>query len=125
MIECPVDHPQLPRLFYPQLPNNAALWAVLLGRHAGRAVVDDLQQPTQCVLRTDAVLTYASQRISQEFLTDAIDDFKKSGQIWLIRSQGDPAAPEGYRNLPRLEFYAVDPHSPGAGRLPMPHPGWV
>ena len=112
MIECPVDHPKLPGMFNPHVPNNAALWAVFEGRHTGRALVDDLHHPTQCVVRTEAVLTYASQRIHQEFLTEAIDHFKKSGRIWLIRSEGDPAAPEGYHVLPRLEFYAVDPHSP-------------
>ena len=111
MIECPVDHPELPGLFNPNVPNNPALWAVFAGRHAGRALVDDLHHPKQCLLRTEAVLTYASQRICQEFLADAIDHFKKSAHIWLVRSEGDPAAPDGYRILPRLEFYEVDPHS--------------
>ena len=36
MIECPINHPALPGLFDPQIPNNPALWAVLEGRHAGR-----------------------------------------------------------------------------------------
>ena len=123
MIECPVDHPELPKLFNPQVPNNAALWAVFEGRHAGRALVDDPHHPTQCVLRTEAVLTYASQRVSQEFLADAIGHFRKTGRIWLIRSQGDPLAPEGYRNLPRLEFYEYDPHSPVLADLRSRLPG--
>jgi RimJ/RimL family protein N-acetyltransferase len=112
MNECPVDHPVLPELFDPHVPNNAPLWAVFEGRHAGRAVVDDLLYPRQCVVRTEALLTYASQRVRQEFLADAMGHFRKSGQIWLVRFQGDPPAPEGYRILPRLEFYEVDPHSP-------------
>jgi RimJ/RimL family protein N-acetyltransferase len=112
MIECPMDHPALPGLFDPQVPNNPALWAVFLGRHSGKALVDELNIPSQCVLRTDATLTYASRHVSQDFLVEAINHFQLNGQIWLVRSKGDPPAPEGYRVLPRLEFYAVDPLSP-------------
>ena len=111
MIECPVDHPALPCLFDPHVPNNPALWAVFEGWHAGQALVDDLQQPSQCVLRTEAVLTYASRMVSQGFLAEAINHFRQSGRIWLTRSHGDPPAPEGYRTLPRLEFYDYDPLS--------------
>jgi RimJ/RimL family protein N-acetyltransferase len=112
MLECPIDHPALPGLFDPQVPNNPALWAVFEGRHFGNAFVDDLDIPSQCVLRTDASLTYASHHVSQDFLQEVIDHLKKSKPIWLVRSQGDPPAPEGYRVLPRLEFYNVDPLSP-------------
>jgi hypothetical protein len=104
MIECPVDHPTLSSLFDPHVPNNAVLWAVFQGRYAGRALVDDFPHPSQCVLRTEAVLTYASHMISEGFLAEAINHFRQLGRIWLIRSQGDPPAPEGYRTLPRLEF---------------------
>ena len=112
MIECPIDHPNLPTLFDPHVPNNPALWAVFHGRHAGRALVDDLRNPSQCVLRTEAFLTYASRQMSPDFLADAIDYFRHIGHIWLIRSPGDPPAPEGYRTLPRLEFYGYVSHSP-------------
>jgi RimJ/RimL family protein N-acetyltransferase len=112
MIECPVEHPALPKLFDPLVPNNPALWAVFQGRHTGRALVDDLQHPSQCVLYTEAALTYASQKVSQDFLADIIDYFRQAEHIWLVRSLGDPPAPEGYRILPRLEFFEYDPHSP-------------
>ena len=111
MIECPINHPGLPSLFDPHVPNNPALWAVFQGRHAGRAVVDDLQHPSQCLIRTEAVLTYASHLMSHSFLSEAIDYFRHNGHIWLIRSADDPPAPEGYRTLPRLEFFDYDPHS--------------
>ena len=123
MNECPVDHPGLPSLFDPHIPNNPALWAVFEGQHAGRAVVDDLQHPSQCMVRTDAVLTYASHRMSQSFLAETIDYFRHIGHIWLIRSPGDAPPPVGYRTLPRFEFYDYDPHSPVLddfrNRLPM------
>jgi RimJ/RimL family protein N-acetyltransferase len=112
MFECPVNHPALPGLFDPHIPNNPALWAVFQGMHTGRALVDDPQQPTQCVLRTDAVLTYASRQVSKDFLSSAIAYFQQSSPLWLIRSQGDPAVPAASRIMPRLEFYDVDPHSP-------------
>jgi RimJ/RimL family protein N-acetyltransferase len=111
MIECPVNHPALPALFDPHVPNNAALWAVFHGRHAGRAVVDDLQQPSQCVLHTDAVMTYASQQVTEGFLDEAINFYKQVVPIWLIRPQDAPLAPDGYRKLSRLEFYDYDPQS--------------
>ncbi len=112
MIECPVDHPALPQLFDPHVPNNAALWSVLLGRHRGKVVVDNLERPTQCVVHTDAVMTYASREVSQHFLEDALDHLAHSVPIWLIRAQGDPPAPEPVRCLSRLEFYDLDPSSP-------------
>jgi len=112
MHECPVDHPALPGLFDPQIPNNPALWAVFQRRHTGKALVDELNNPLQCVLRTEATLTYASNHVSQEFLGEAISHFRQRADLWLVRSQGDPPAPDGYRILPRLEFYDIDPQSP-------------
>ena len=112
MIECPTSHPGLPALFNPFVPNNPSLWAVFLERQAGRALVDSLTNPTQCLLRTEARLTYASYRVSQSFLADAIDYFRHIGIVWLIRSLGDPPAPGGYRSNPRLEFFDYDPQSP-------------
>jgi RimJ/RimL family protein N-acetyltransferase len=112
MIECPINHPALPTLFDPHVPNNPALWAVFHGRHIGRALVDNLKKPAQCVVRTEAVLTYASRLMSQSFLAEAIDYFRRIGTLWLIRLPGDPPAPEGYRKLPRLEFFDYDPLSP-------------
>jgi GNAT superfamily N-acetyltransferase len=112
MIECPVNYPALPKLFDPQVPNNPALWAVFKGKHSGRALVDDPGKPTQCLLRTEAVLTYASQGMSQAFLERAIEHFRNIGHIWLVRNPGDAPAPPGYKRSPRLEFYDYDPSSP-------------
>jgi RimJ/RimL family protein N-acetyltransferase len=111
MIECPIDHPALPGLFNPHVPNNPALWAVFNRRHTGQAVVDELEQPSQCVLRTDAVMTYASQNVSQPFLEAALDHLRGIGPIWLIRAPDDPPAPEPVHSLSRLEFYDLDPFS--------------
>ncbi len=111
MIECAADHPALPGLFDPSIPNNPALWAVFMGRHAGRAVVDSPVRPCQCLLRTEADLTYASRGIRQDFLERAIDFFRPIGHMWLVRHRSDPPAPGGYKILPRLEFYGYDPHS--------------
>ena len=52
MVNYPTDGPALEALFDPDLPNSPALWAVLQGRCTGRALVDDVQAPRQCVLRT-------------------------------------------------------------------------
>ena len=111
MIACPPDHPLLPGLFDPHVPNNPALWAVFSGHHAGQAVVDDLQKPAQCLVHTAALLTYASLGISQEFQVKAIQHYRQTERIWLVRNQGDPPAPTGYRLVPRIEFYDYDAQS--------------
>jgi RimJ/RimL family protein N-acetyltransferase len=111
MNDCPVDHPALPGLFDLQIPNNPALWAVFLGRHSGQAVVDDLSRPSRCMLRTDAVMTYASRQMTAIFLEDALQYFTEIGPTWLIRNPGAPPAPKPKRILSRLEFFDLDPSS--------------
>jgi RimJ/RimL family protein N-acetyltransferase len=111
MHECPVDHPALPTLFDPSVPDNPALWAVFKGRHAGRALVDDVRHPSQCVLRTDAVLTFSSCHISQPFLNGAIAHFRKTGDVWLVWPSTESTqlvAPEAARVTQRLEFIDCD-----------------
>jgi len=90
------------------VPNNPALWAVFLGHHTGLAIVDDLQHPQQCLLRTEALLTYASRGISRDFLVKGLEHLRQRGSIWLVRSPGDPLAPAGFKVQPRLEFYNYD-----------------
>jgi RimJ/RimL family protein N-acetyltransferase len=112
--ECPGDHPALSPLFDTTLPNNPVLWAVLKGRHTGRALVDDLRDPCQCLLRTDAVLTFMSRQISQAFLDQAVTHLLDNAPVWLVW----PAAGSSRLNAPkadfiihRLEFYDHDAHS--------------
>jgi RimJ/RimL family protein N-acetyltransferase len=114
MHACPANHPTLPALFDPSLPNKSALWAVLEGRHPGRALVDDLQHPTQCLLRTDACLTYPGRQISQTFLEQAITWFRKTDPVWLVwpaSLSSSLVAPETDQIVQRLEFFDCDPHS--------------
>jgi len=111
MIECPTNHQALPAIFDPHVPNNPALWAVFEGRHTGRAVVDDLERPKQCVVRTDATLTYASRNISRDFLTDAIEYYCRGEQVWLVHPLGETPGPTDSRVVPNIEFYDYDPDS--------------
>jgi GNAT superfamily N-acetyltransferase len=94
-------------------PDHPALWAALRGRHAGRAMVDNVEHPTQCVLRTDAALTYSSRQISQVFLHEAIAYFQKAGPIWLIWQAAMSAhiVAQADQIVERLEFHDYDPHS--------------
>jgi GNAT superfamily N-acetyltransferase len=112
MIECAPDLPGLTNLFDPHIPNNPALWSVFSGKHAGRAVVDDLRSPKQCLLRTEAVLTYSSSEIEPAFLEEAITYFCHAGPIWLVRYAGAISAPPGKRIMQRLEYFDYDPQSP-------------
>jgi RimJ/RimL family protein N-acetyltransferase len=107
--ECSVTHPALADLFDLDVPNNPVLWAVLRGRNGGRAWVDDLQTPSQCVLRTDSTLAFASRQISQAFLHQAIMHLRQIGPVWFV--QPLPLAPQASSVFRRLEFYDCDPRS--------------
>lgn len=114
MHACPTDHPALPLLFDPAVPDNPVLWAVLKGRHAGKAWVDDLSNPSQCVLRTDATLTFMSRQIDQAFLEAAIAQARRVGSIWLVwppTMSPQLRAPEASSTTTRLEFFDCDRRS--------------
>ncbi len=114
MEDCRADDPRLPALFDPQQPNNPALWAVFNGRHTGRALVDDLAQPGQCVVRTDAALSYASRKVTLAFLQAAVERLRRYGPVWLIWPQRElpaiPAIAEASL-VRRLAFDGIDPGS--------------
>jgi len=115
MHECPADHPALPTLYDPSVPDHPVLWAVFNGRHTGRALVDDVRYPSQCMLRTDAVLTFASRQIDQPFLHEAIARFQKAGDVWLVwpaANSTDLVAPEAACATQRLAFFDCDARSP-------------
>jgi len=112
--EFPVNHPALPALFDPAYPDHPALWAVFKGRNTGKAWVDDVHRPAQCVVRTDAVLTYFSRRVSQAFLDEAFHALEQYSPIWLIWSPEIHTLlqpPEAGHVSQRLEFYDYDPGS--------------
>ena len=115
MNTCPVDHPTIKALFDPSVPDNPVLWAVFKGRNTGKALVDDLHHPSQCVVRTDAVLTFVSRDIDQAFLHEALAYFRQAGPIWLVwpsTLSTQLPAPEGGQIVQRLEFYDPEPRSP-------------
>ena len=120
MYDFPVNHRVLQGLFDLELPNSPALWAVLKGNYSGKALVDDAQHPTQCVLRTDAALSYFSRQTSQAFLDEAVNRFRKVGPVWLIWPHGTKLQPpeiEFARIVNRLEFYDYDPNSEVLAKL--------
>jgi RimJ/RimL family protein N-acetyltransferase len=114
LYQCAVDHPRLRALFDTDVPNSPALWAVLNGRHKGQALVDDRHEPSQCVLRTNAVLTYFSSQTEQSFLNEAVARVRKRGPVWIVWPDGNalqPPAAEGMQIISRLEFLDYDPES--------------
>jgi RimJ/RimL family protein N-acetyltransferase len=114
VIECPADHPALPALFNKPTPNSPVLWAVLQGRHSGKALVDDIDNPHQCVVRTDAVLTFFGGDISQAFLDRAVTHFRQRGPVWLVwppEATRQRPPPESAHIVRRVEFHNDDPNS--------------
>jgi RimJ/RimL family protein N-acetyltransferase len=115
MKTCPANHPALPALFDPSVPDNPVLWAVFKGRNTGKALTDDPNHPSQCVVRTDAILTFASRGIGQAFLQEAIASFRQTSPVWLVwpaTLSAQLPAPEGGQIAQRLEFYDPEPRSP-------------
>ncbi len=120
MYDFPVSNSVLQGLFDPYLPNSPALWAVLKGSHAGKAVVNNIQFPSQCVIRTDAALTYFSRQTEQAFLIAAIAYFRKMGPVWLVWPQQTSLQPpevNAANLVNRLEFIDCDPDSEILDRL--------
>jgi len=120
MEEFPCDDAALQPLFSLDLPNSPALWAVLKGNYAGKALVDDYTHPRECVLRTEAALTYFGRNTSQAFLARAIEHFQHLGPVWLVwPHQTDLQPPErsSPETIPRLEFFDIDPDSESLRRL--------
>jgi len=123
MIEISASDPILERLFDPYLPNSSALWAVLKGNHLGKAFVDQGHHPSQCVLRTDAALTYFSRQIQQSFLNDAIAILREKGPIWCVwphETSLHPPKNVSAEIVERLEFYETEPEIPKELRKRMP-----
>ncbi len=120
MYNFPVNNSVLQGLFDPCLPNSPALWAVLKGNHAGKAVVNNIQIPSQCVIRTDAALTYFGRQTQQAFLIAAIAHFRKMGPIWLVwphQTSLHPPEVNAANLVSRLEFYDCDPDSEMLDRM--------
>ena len=110
MIEIPASNLNLEKLFDPYQPNSPALWAVLKGNHPGKALVDQADYPAQCVLRTEAVLTYFSKQVRQSFLNEAVATFRGRGPIWLVWPHETSLCPPKIGSaVNRIEFYETDP----------------
>lgn len=120
MQEIPADHPALPALFAPDVPNHPGLWAVFRGRHTGQALVDDPERPARCVVRTDAQLTFSSRGVEPSFMAEAIQGLRRVGPLLLVRTPEQAAlgVPPGCSCVTqRLEFFDYDAHSPGLAAL--------
>jgi RimJ/RimL family protein N-acetyltransferase len=120
MLPYSTNHPALPSLFDPSLPDSPVLWAVLLGRNQGQTLVDCLDYPTQSVIRTGARLTFFSQHSAQSFLDQAIARFGQLGVVWLVW----PSAMANHLHPPaggeishRLEFRDLDSQSSHLAQL--------
>ena len=114
MYEYSVKSKVIQELFDPDMPNSPALWAVIKGNHSGEVVVENNRNPSQCVLRTSAALTYVGNVTSQKFLETAINHFRKKGSVWLVwprKTTLKPPRGENAEVVERLEFSEYDQYS--------------
>ena len=120
MFEYSIIDKDIQELFDPELPNSSALWAVLKGNYFGKAVVENIKDPSQCVIRTNAALTYFGNQTSQDFLDRAIIHLRKIGPVWLVWPHKTSLTPPDIENtevVNRLEFFEYDRNGEILGKL--------
>jgi hypothetical protein len=105
LTQCPAN---LRALFQSRVPDSPRLFAVLAGRHRGRALADDVTTPTWCVLREAWFgTTFIGGTVDSLSLQQAIAELRKDGQV--VLNVGDKHSrlfpPGSMTKLPRFEFY--------------------
>jgi RimJ/RimL family protein N-acetyltransferase len=113
MFEVPATHPDLSALFDPEISNNPMLFATLLGHAPGRAWVDDLSNPLQCMVRINGLLVFLSRDATQAFLEEGLDVIKQFSHVGLVWRPGasNLQIPKADRILARIEFTEYDSES--------------
>jgi RimJ/RimL family protein N-acetyltransferase len=106
MIEVPAAQSNLSALFDPDIPNNPMLFATLLGNTPGRAFVDDPNNPSYCMVRTNEALVFFSQQASQDFFDQGLAHARQFGHVALIwqSSTSTLQIPKADKTIQRLEF---------------------
>ena len=112
MRNLPLTDTRLKDLFGGGCPNDAMLFASLDGRYPGCALVDDAENPKQCVLRTAVGTLFLGGSVSDSFLTNTLEILRKRGTTCIVLTEDEARMrdlPEGYSfNHERVEFNSND-----------------
>lgn len=108
--------PDLPRLFERDTHNKGLLFSILEGRNPGEILVDNPEQPSQCIVRSGITMTFVSRDVSQSFLDEAIARLRTTGGVALVGKRDGKCAwnaPEPDLVVERLEFTGFRAESAG------------
>ena len=76
--------PDLIKLFDEDTPVKSLLFSILEGRTPAEIVIDDLESPGQCIVRSGAQFTFASRNVDQGFLDRALTELRQTGGVALV-----------------------------------------
>ena len=116
MYSLPATRPDLLRLFATETHCRSLLFSILEGRNPGEILVDNQEQPSQCIIRSGVRMTFASRNVSQGFLDEAIARLRTTGGVALVGKQDGKCAwnaPDPDFVVERLEFTGFRAESDG------------
>ena len=113
------DNALLRPLFDTSCPNHPMLFSTLLGHNPGRAFVDDLNQPTQGLVRTADGLNFFSPGSSQAFFDEGLVFSRQLGHVLIVWRAGSGVItlPKADKVIARCEFPVFDASSPNYVQL--------
>ena len=108
--------PDLMKLFDEDSPVKSLLFSILEGRTPAEILVDDLEHPRRCVVRSGARFTFASRDIDRDFLDRALDELRQTAGVALVcppdrSTRWTPPDPDVV--VERLGFRDFDPAHAG------------
>jgi RimJ/RimL family protein N-acetyltransferase len=106
-----IGDPRLPALFDPAGPNAPMVFAALDGRVPGRALADDLENPSMAVVQTREGFAAFSKDTSLAFLDAALARLRADSMVGIVwRDDGRNGVPEPpTKRVERLEFACLPP----------------
>jgi hypothetical protein len=106
--------------FKEAVPDGPRLFSALNGFHSATALVDSVDSPSWCVLRSSWFgNTFIGGEIEPDVLALAIQRLRRSGQVLLdLGDHRSAGFPPGVTEVePRIEFYGHSPGDEAVGRL--------
>jgi GNAT superfamily N-acetyltransferase len=108
--------PEWAKLFNMRTPSYTMLAAVLEATSPAAAAIDRIDHPTQCLIRLDYSVAFASSGATEAFLHEAVEALRPSGGVALIDDGSLPVAITAAADRP-IERLAFDSFRTDEARL--------
>ena len=76
--------PDFTKLFDEHSPGKSLLFSILEGRTPAEILVDDPEDPRQCIIRSGVRFTFASRDVDRSFLERALAELRQSAGVALV-----------------------------------------